>query len=150
MIDISNSCRKATLTTSLTAALLTCVACNANQDKHADLDSGMSAPHTDKAAVLNKMTPEEQIAFSKQDLANRLGLPMDVIKVSGATPVSWRSGALGCPKPGMSYTDALVPGIWIVLRVDSVVYRYHAKTGGQPFYCPDDRAEQPVMGSGAD
>ncbi len=99
---------------------------------------------------MNKMKPNEQIAYSKQDLATRLGLAMDEIKVSGATPVSWRSGALGCPKPGMSYTDALVPGIWIVLRVDQTTYRYHGKSGGQPFYCPNDRAEPPVMGSGAD
>ena len=96
------------------------------------------------------MSPKEQIAFSKQDLATRLGLELDAIKVSGATPVNWRSCALGCPKPGMSYTDVLVPGIWIVLRVDKAVYRYHAATGGKPFYCPNDRAEPHVMGSGAD
>jgi hypothetical protein len=46
----------------------------------------------------------------------------------------------------MSYMDVLVPGIWIMLRVDKVIYRYHGSSGGQPFYCPDEQAEPPVLG----
>ena len=77
-------------------------------------------------------------------------MELEAIKISGATPVNWRSGALGCPKPGMSYTEALVAGIWINLRVDNTVYRYHAAANGQPLYCPDDRAEPPATAPGAD
>jgi hypothetical protein len=150
MIDTNKLCRKATLVTSLAVALFTCFSCSANQDKISATNSGNNAADQDNLPVVKKMNPNEQIAYSKQDLATRLGLTVDAIKVSGATPVSWRSGALGCPKPGMSYTDVLVPGIWIVLRVDKVIYRYHGVPGGQPFYCPNDRAEPPVMGSGAD
>ncbi len=150
MIDTYKLCRKATLVTSLTMALFTCFSCSANQDENSVANSGDNAPGQKELPVMNKMKPNEQIAYSKQDLATRLGLTVDAIKISGATPVSWRSGALGCPKPGMSYTDALVPGIWIVLRVDKTIYRYHGRSGGQPFYCPNDQAEPPVMGSGAD
>jgi hypothetical protein len=150
MSDTKKHCRKATLFTSLAVALFTCFSCAANQDKSPAANSVDNAPGQKEQPVMNRMNPNEQIAYSKQDLATRLGLTVDEIKVSGATPVSWRSGALGCPKPGMSYTDVLVPGIWIVLRVDKVIYRYHGVTGGQPFYCPNDRAEPPVMGSGAD
>ena len=96
-----------------------------------------------------KISPKEQIDFSKQDLAERLGISIDAVSVSGATPVTWRSGALGCPKPGMSYTQALVPGIWLLLKAHNVVYRYHAVPGGLPFYCPDKFAQPPATGSGA-
>jgi hypothetical protein len=150
MIDTNKLCRKATLVTSLAVALFTCFSCSANQDKNSTANPGDNAADQNKLPVVKKMNPNEQIAWSKQDLATRLDLTIDAIMVSGATPVSWRSGALGCPKPGMNYTDVLVPGIWIVLRVDKVIYRYHASSGGQPFYCPNDRAEPPVMGSGAD
>jgi hypothetical protein len=150
MIDTNKLCMKATLVTSLAVTLFTCFSCSANQDKNPAANSGNDAPDQNKLTVVNKMNPNEQIAYSKQDLATRLGLTVDAVKISGATPVSWRSGALGCPKPGMSYTDVLVPGIWIVLRVDKTTYRYHGSSGGQPFYCPDERAEPPVTGAGAD
>ena len=143
MIDTKKLGKKAMLTSSLAVALLTCVTCSANQD-------GDIAADQSKQAVMTRISPNAQVAYSQKDLATRLGLTTDEIRVSGATPVSWRSGALGCPKPKMSYTDALVAGIWIVLRVDGTTYRYHAATGGQPFYCPDDRAEPPVLGPGAD
>ncbi|MEE8339537.1 MAG: hypothetical protein V3R56_05290 [Xanthomonadales bacterium] len=92
----------------------------------------------------------EQIAFSKKELAQRLGIEPDSITLSGARQVNWRSGALGCPEPGMNYTQALMPGALIFLKVGNEVHGYHAKHGGKPFYCPQDRAEQPVFGQGAD
>ena len=150
MIKITRFCKKATLTTSLTLALFSSLTCLASQDKAPDADPGNKSPEQTKAAIVKKMSPNEQISFSKQDLATRLNLETEAVTVSGATAVSWRSGALGCPKPGMSYTDVLVPGIWIVLRVDKTVYRYHASTGRKPFYCPDEQSEPPIMGSGAD
>ncbi|MDX2416299.1 MAG: hypothetical protein QNK19_02440, partial [Xanthomonadales bacterium] len=134
MIQITDLCKRTTLTGCLTFALFTCCACLASQDKEATIETGNSLPNQEKAAVLNKMSPKEQIAFSKQDLANRLGLEVDAIKVSGAAPVNWRSGALGCPKPGVNYMDVLVPGIRIILRVENEIYRYHAIPNGQPFY----------------
>lgn len=150
MIDANKLFRKATLVTSLTVALFTCFSCSANEVENSAAISGDNETDQKELSAMKKMNINEQIAYSKQDLATRLGLTVDAIKVSDATPVSWRSGALGCPKPGMSYTDALVPGIWIVLRVDKVIYRYHGRSGGQPFYCPDDRAEPPVTGPGVD
>lgn len=150
MINISRLCKRFTLATSLSLALLTCFACSANQDTDAPVDSGNKASENERATVLNKMSPKEQIEFSKQDLVTRLGLGIDAIKVSGATPVNWRSGALGCPEPGVSYTDVLVPGILIYLRVGNAIYRYHSIPNGQPFYCPNDRAEPPAVGPGAD
>ena len=92
----------------------------------------------------------QQILAAREDLAARLGLAPDLVTLSGARPVNWRSGALGCPQPGMSYTDVLVPGALIYLRANGEVYGYHARQGGEPFYCPRERAEKPVFGRGAD
>jgi len=96
------------------------------------------------------MNLNEQIEFSKKELAQRLGIEPESITLSGARQVSWRSGALGCPQPGMNYTQALVPGALIFLKVGNEVHGYHAKQGGKPFHCPRERAEQPVLGQGAD
>ena len=97
-----------------------------------------------------QMDQGEQIKFSIMDLAQRLGIEPGSITLFGARPVNWRSGALGCPETGMNYTQALVPGALIFLKAGNEVHGYHAKQGGKPFYCPRDRAEQPVFGQGAD
>lgn len=138
--------------TSFALALLACIACSANTKKEpaqtpeaTSVDKGKG-----QAMVMKKFSPKEQIEFSKRDLATRLGLALDTIKVSGDIAVTWRSGAVGCPKPGVSYTDVLVPGIWILLRVDNAIYEYHGLPGGQPFYCPAEWVERPVVGPGAD
>jgi len=96
------------------------------------------------------MNLHEQIEFSKKALAQRLDIEPKSITLSEAREVTWRSGALGCPEPGMNYTQALVPGALIFLRAGNEIHRYHAKISAKPFYCPRQRAEQPLSGQGAD
>ena len=48
------------------------------------------------------------------------------ITVVSTDEVTWRDGSIGCPEPGMNYTQALVPGVRVVLELDGVRYEYHA------------------------
>ena len=91
-----------------------------------------------------------QIEFAKRDLAERMGIDHELVKLSSAETVNWRSGALGCPEPGQMYTDALVPGSAIYLQVENMVHAYHARFAGEPFYCPRERVESPVLEEGDD
>ena len=90
------------------------------------------------------MNMSRQIEFAKADLAQRLNVDPGQVLLSGAQSVTWRSGALGCPEPGMNYTQALVPGTVIYLKVDTMIHAYHARVAGEPFYCPRDRVEPPA------
>ena len=105
---------------------------------------------TKQKIVVAPMNLNGQIEFSKMALAQRLDVPPDSVKVSSARQVTWRSGALGCPEPGMTYTDALVPGSVIYLQVNNMIHAYHAKFAGEPFYCPRERVEAPAHEEGAD
>jgi len=96
------------------------------------------------------MTMRDQVAWSVGDLARRQGAAPQSIAVVNARPVNWRSGAVGCPEPGMSYTEALVPGVSVLLKLDDVLYAYHAKAGGEPFPCPFERRELPVYSEDSD
>lgn len=49
--------------------------------------------------------------------------------------VTWPNGALGCPKPGMSYTQALVDGMRVVVTVDGTTYDYRFGRGNAPRLC---------------
>ena len=82
------------------------------------------------------------VVYESQVKIRRLGGKLRTL--SETQPVTWRSGALGCPRPEMSYTQALVPGILIILKAHDTVYRYHSKLAGQPFYCPRKRVEKPM------
>lgn len=94
------------------------------------------------------MNIDEQVSAARQDLAQHLGLDADKIVVDSVRTVHWRSGAAGCPEPGMSYTMAIVPGVLIILNAAGESYRYHAGRNGPPSYCPAERAEPPVYGQG--
>ena len=89
-----------------------------------------------------------QVANAVADLAERTGIAADAITVTEARTVNWGSGAIGCPKDGMNYTQAIVPGVLLLLEADGKVYRYHGHTRGKPFHCPDERAEAPAYGPG--
>jgi hypothetical protein len=69
------------------------------------------------------------------DLATSTGADPAVIVVVSEEGVTWRDGSLGCPQPGMVYTQALVGGYRIVLRVHGKEVTYHGRTGKPPFRC---------------
>jgi len=89
-----------------------------------------------------------QISDAITDLAARIGVATDAITVKGARSVQWGSGAKGCPKPGMNYTQAIVPGVLLLLEVNETIYHYHGSEGRSLFYCPADRVRAPAYGQG--
>jgi len=78
---------------------------------------------------------------ARSDLAERLGVPGEEIAITGAAVVTWNDGSIGCPEPGMSYTQALVDGARVTLMYDDVTYAYH-QSGAGLFLC-----EEPADGS---
>ena len=49
--------------------------------------------------------------------------------------MTWPSGALGCPEPGMLYTQALVPGYQVILDVGGKKLDYRAGESGAVRLC---------------
>ena len=78
------------------------------------------------------------------DLAERLGVALGEIEIVSAEEVTWRDGSLGCPQPGMRYTQALVNGSRIVLRHGDREYHYHSGRGRPPFLC--EQPAEPLPG----
>jgi hypothetical protein len=85
------------------------------------------------------------IAATKADAASGLGIQPDAVEVVRAESVTWSDGSLGCPKPGMSYTQALVPGYRVILKAGGQELDYHAAANGRFFVCPPGRAIPPVV-----
>ena len=88
------------------------------------------------------VTPDLAVRLAIADLAARLDVDPQAIRVVRVDNVVWRDGSLGCPRPGMFYTQALAPGLRIVLEADEKHFNYHAARGRPPFYCshPSDES----------
>jgi hypothetical protein len=87
---------------------------------------------------------KSQVNKATKDLASKLNVLSDEIKVISTENVTWRDGSLGCPQKGMMYTQALVPGALIVLGSGDVEYEYHSGGGRDPFYCTKPQAPAPA------
>jgi hypothetical protein len=84
----------------------------------------------------------QAVLTAQADLAERLGVSQDVIDWVSHEEVDWPDGSLGCPQPGMVYTQAIVNGTLTVFEVDGVEYRYHAGGGREPFLCEQPTATE--------
>nr|WP_274637682.1 hypothetical protein [Microbacterium bovistercoris] len=56
-----------------------------------------------------------------------------------AEAMTWPNGALGCPAPGASYTQALVDGMRVVVTADGKTYDYRFGTSDTPLLCENGR-----------
>jgi hypothetical protein len=61
-----------------------------------------------------------------------------------AEPVVWNDGSLGCPEPGMEYTQALVNGYWVVINAAGQSYDFRVGRGGSFRLCPAGRGRPPL------
>ena len=79
----------------------------------------------------------------RADAAQRAGVALDQVKVLTVESVTWSDGSLGCPEPGMMYTQALVRGYRVRVDAAGTILLYHAGTQNTFVHCPPDRAQEP-------
>ncbi len=60
-----------------------------------------------------------------------------------AESVVWNDGSLGCPEPGMMYTQMLVNGYWVVTEAAGKTYDYRVSSGGSFRLCPPGQGHPP-------
>jgi hypothetical protein len=100
-----------------------------------------------------QMTPtdvslENLIERAKEELAQRLTVPVSDIVFLEAESVTWPDGSLGCPQEGMVYAQVLTPGYLIRLQSGDQEFEYHASRGTTIFYC--ENPTSPVPGTPGD
>ncbi len=118
----------------------------------------VEAPATDPTQTPSPEEPMAQpdlanyppVQQATADLAQRLDVDPDAIEILRVEEVTWPDGGVGCPEPGMAYTQALVPGQFIQLEVDGVTYNYHSGGARAPFLCTskDEVLPEDLTGGG--
>jgi len=86
-----------------------------------------------------------EIAIKKasEDLAQRLSIRSEQINLVEVKAVTWSDSSLGCPQPGMAYTDVLTPGYLIVFEYADNQHEYHSGKGLDFTYCPNPQPPVP-------
>lgn len=94
-----------------------------------------ASPPTPSREPTESAGPTGLAPLAIADLATRLDVDPVLIEVVADEAVTWSDGSLGCAKPDMMYTQALVEGSRIILRVDEKDYEYHSSGSSAPFWC---------------
>jgi hypothetical protein len=81
---------------------------------------------------------ELAVASSRRDLALRLSIGPESIQLVSVETKEWPDASLGCPQPGVFYTQVLSPGFLVVLEADGATYKYHTDLESYVVLCGDD------------
>lgn len=84
------------------------------------------------------------------DAAKHLGVAESSVVLTRAEQVNWPDGSLGCPRAGMSYTQALVPGFRVVARSVERQLVYHTDAHAKVIRCDEPiplRGQRPADGA---
>jgi hypothetical protein len=91
--------------------------------------------------------PEDLLTAMMTDAAQKAGVEAAQVEIVSVEDVTWNDGSLGCPKPGMMYTQALVPGYKVILKVGDQVFTYHAAQRGSFVECKPTLTSPKLFGS---
>jgi hypothetical protein len=74
---------------------------------------------------------ERVIQLARQDLAQKMNVPIDEIREVSVEAVEWPDTSLGCPQPGMMYAQMITPGFKVVLAAKGQTVEYHTDASGR-------------------
>jgi len=70
-------------------------------------------------------------------------VPVKQVVIVRAESALWNDGSLGCPEPGMAYTQALVNGYWVVIKAAGNTYDFRVGSRGSFRLCPPGQGRPP-------
>jgi hypothetical protein len=93
------------------------------------------------APGISEGVPSTVIDAAVADAATRAGVSLAEAALVSAEPVTFPDGGLGCPEPGVLYTQVLTPGYRVVVEAGGREYDYRASTrGGTIRWCENPPA----------
>ncbi len=75
------------------------------------------------------------LAMIVADAATVAGVGPEAVTVVSVKPVTWMDGSLGCPKPGVMYTQAVVPGFRVIVLAGDRKLDYRVGRAGTAKRC---------------
>ena len=108
----------------LIATLWVVGGCSAASSSNGPLTPAFDQPTQESAGPGAVNLPASVVDPVVAEVARLAGVPVDQVVVVSAEAVTFPDGSLGCPQPGMVYTQALVDGYKIVAEAGGKTYDY--------------------------
>ena len=108
----------------LIAALWVVGGCSAASSSNGPLTPASDQPTQESAEPGAVGLPASVVDPVVAEVARLAGVPVDQVVVVSAEEVTFPDGSLGCPQPGMVYTQAMVDGYKIVAEAGGKTYDY--------------------------
>jgi hypothetical protein len=98
-------------------------------------DALLEAPTPAGEPVATAAVPRDVRRAVAADAANRFKVAESSVVLTGAEQVMWSDGSLGCPEPGILYTQMLVPGFRVTAKTQEGQLIYHTDSRGNARTC---------------
>jgi hypothetical protein len=111
--------------------------------------SSMMAPlsTTGETPPMKGQVPQTILDPILKDAAALAKVSHEQLVIVRAQSVVWSDGSLGCPEPGMAYTQALVNGYWVIVEAAGQKYDFRVGSGGSFRLCPAGQGHPPSQAS---
>lgn len=86
---------------------------------------------TAPAPAENQVPTPPAAVLAQKDLAGKLNLSADAVKITSVEQVEWPNGCLGIVTPGIMCTDMVVPGYKVMLEAGGKTYEYRTDLEGK-------------------
>jgi hypothetical protein len=136
------------------AAILAFAASGAEPDEPRQTETrivtlSMMAPlsTTGETPLVKGQVPQTILESILKEAAALAKVARDKLVIVRAESVVWNDGSLGCPEPGMMYTQALVNGYWVVIDAADQNYDFRVGRGGNFRLCPAGQGHPPSQAS---
>lgn len=102
-----------------------------------------SVPADGAPEVADRPVPEQVTGVAPDEVIQDVfaaaesftGADRSELELLRAEAVTWNDGALGCPEPGSSYTQALVEGYWVQLAFGESILDFRVNDRGNLKMC---------------
>jgi hypothetical protein len=98
---------------------------------------------TEETPPVKSEMPQKILEPILKEAAALAKIPREQLVIVRAEAVVWNDGSLGCPEPGMMYTQALVNGYWVIIDAGRQRYDFRVGSGGSFLLCPAGRGRPP-------
>ena len=104
--------------------------------------SRLPAP-TEQTSPVRSEVPQRILDPILNEAAALANVAPEQLVIVRAESVVWNDGSLGCPEPGMMYTQALVNGYSVVINAADQNYDFRVDSGGNFRLCPPGQGHPP-------
>ena len=110
-----------------------------DEDRELKEETMTPMPGPEAAEITPPPEAEQVVELAEDELAEKLGLSPEEIRLVSVEAVEWSDASLGCPQPGMMmYAQVITPGFRVTLEAVGQTYGYHTDTGRLVVLCGED------------